>query len=96
MPRPRKAQLSWKRDRFLLFDAEEDRSGWVLPTERGLLGPSELLHPQGDFEADSVVLEIAGKRSTGHGSSTDIVEASAKAYLSAINRHRLLAEVVHP
>ena len=44
----------------------------------------------------TVVLEIAGKRSTGHGSSTDIVEASAKAYLSAINRHRLLAEVVHP
>lgn len=44
----------------------------------------------------TVVLEIAGKRSTGHGSSTDIVEASAKAYLSAINRNRLLAEVVHP
>lgn len=44
----------------------------------------------------SVVVEIDGRRSTGHGASTDIIEASARAFVSAINRHRLLKEVTHP
>ncbi|MFW5693738.1 MAG: 2-isopropylmalate synthase [Alkalispirochaeta sp.] len=44
----------------------------------------------------SVVIEIDGKRSTGRGSSTDILEASAKAYVNALSRHRLLKEVTHP
>ena len=61
MPRPLRAQLSWKEDRFLMLDAKHSYSGWVLLTDRGLLGPKELLHPQGDFEADTVVLEIAGQ-----------------------------------
>lgn len=44
----------------------------------------------------SVIIEIDGRRATGRGSSTDIVEASAKAFVNAISRHRLLQEVVHP
>ena len=34
----------------------------------------------------SVRLKAKGKEITGRGSSTDIIEASAKAYLNAINR----------
>ena len=37
----------------------------------------------------SVLIEIDGRRFTGRGASTDVVEASAKAYLNAISRHRL-------
>lgn len=44
----------------------------------------------------SVVIEIDGRRTTGRGSSTDILEASAKAYVNALSRHRLLKEVTHP
>lgn len=44
----------------------------------------------------SVVIEIDGKRTTGRGASTDILEASAKAYVNALSRHRLLKEVIHP
>jgi 2-isopropylmalate synthase len=41
----------------------------------------------------SVVLEINGNTITGRGSSTDILEASARAYVSAISRYRTLSEV---
>jgi 2-isopropylmalate synthase len=34
----------------------------------------------------SVSLEINGKMTNGHGSSTDILEASAQAYVNALNR----------
>ena len=40
----------------------------------------------------SVVLSVAGQRHVGHGSSTDIVEASAKAYLNAVGRARVAGE----
>jgi 2-isopropylmalate synthase len=33
-------------------------------------------------------VEIDGRRFIGRGSSTDILEASARAYLNAINRHQ--------
>jgi len=36
----------------------------------------------------SVSVEIDGRRFVGRGSSTDILEASARAYLNAINRHQ--------
>jgi 2-isopropylmalate synthase len=39
----------------------------------------------------TVMLEIGGRRATGHGSSTDILEASGRAYLNAYNRHQLSA-----
>jgi 2-isopropylmalate synthase len=37
----------------------------------------------------AVILEIDGTRSTGRGSSTDILEASARAYVNALNRFEL-------
>jgi 2-isopropylmalate synthase len=36
----------------------------------------------------TVNLEIDGRRSMGHGSSTDIIEASAYAYVNALNWHK--------
>ena len=41
----------------------------------------------------SVVLSFFGDRMTGRGSSTDILEASARAYVNAINRYNTLREV---
>ncbi len=41
----------------------------------------------------SVVLSFFGERMTGRGSSTDILEASARAYVNAINRYNTLREV---
>jgi 2-isopropylmalate synthase len=38
----------------------------------------------------TVMLEIDGRRFVGRGSSTDILEASARAYVNALNRHELL------
>ena len=35
----------------------------------------------------SVRVDFAGRIVTGKGSSTDIIEASALAYLNALNRH---------
>ena len=40
----------------------------------------------------SVIVEIDGKSCSGRGSSTDILEASAKAYVNAINRYLTLKE----
>ena len=37
----------------------------------------------------AVILEIDGTRFTGRGSSTDILLASAKAYINAVNRYKL-------
>ncbi len=37
----------------------------------------------------TVLLDIAGRRVSGHGSSTDILEASGRAYLNAFNRRQL-------
>jgi 2-isopropylmalate synthase len=41
----------------------------------------------------SVVIRIADQRFSGTGSSTDILEASARAYVSALARHMALLEV---
>jgi 2-isopropylmalate synthase len=38
-----------------------------------------------------VQLEIDGRRVTGRGVATDVVEASARAYLAAINRSLAMA-----
>jgi 2-isopropylmalate synthase len=40
----------------------------------------------------SVTIEIGGFTYTGRGSSTDILEASARAYVNALNRYKTLAE----
>ena len=39
-----------------------------------------------------VTLEVDGRRSVGRGSSTDIIEASARAYVNALNRHMATAK----
>jgi 2-isopropylmalate synthase len=39
-----------------------------------------------------VQLEIDGRRVTGRGVATDVVEASARAYLAAINRAASVVE----
>jgi len=40
----------------------------------------------------SVSVEIEGRRFSGRGSSTDILEASARAYLNAVNRYQATAK----
>jgi 2-isopropylmalate synthase len=41
----------------------------------------------GDALGDTVIqLESDGRRTTGRGVSTDVVEASARAYLNAVNK----------
>ncbi len=40
----------------------------------------------------SVTLDIAGRRTLGRGASTDIIEASAHAYVNALNRYSLFPE----
>jgi len=38
----------------------------------------------------SIIIQVNGKRFVGRGASTDILEASAKAYINAINRYKAL------
>jgi 2-isopropylmalate synthase len=40
----------------------------------------------------SVGVQIKGRRFSGRGASTDILEASARAYLNAINRYKATAK----
>ncbi len=40
----------------------------------------------------TVTIQIDGKKFIGRGASTDIIEASAKAYINAINRYKALSE----
>ena len=42
----------------------------------------------------TVRLEHADKKATGRGASTDVIEASAKAYVSALNKLASESEVV--
>ena len=45
-----------------------------------------------DALGDVVIqLDVEGRRVTGRGVATDVVEASARAYLAAVNRAVLLA-----
>ena len=44
----------------------------------------------------TVRLESGDKKSTGRGASTDVIEASAKAYVDALNKLASLSEVVRP
>ncbi|MBN2352613.1 MAG: 2-isopropylmalate synthase [Spirochaetales bacterium] len=41
----------------------------------------------------SVAVEIDGRTYSGHGASTDILEASAKAYINALNRYRRVSQI---
>ena len=57
-PAPLRARIGWTEGRF--FRNDESKQGWVLQTERGLLGPSDLLRPTADADLATVVLEVAG------------------------------------
>ncbi len=43
-----------------IFKSKRSYQGWVLQTDRGLLGPVELLKPNEKLDRASVVLEVAG------------------------------------
>ena len=66
--------------------AQEDRvhlsKAQELVVRKRVARPQETLSPQ--VEVDE--LDVDGRRVTGRGVSVDVVEASARAYLAAINR----------
>jgi hypothetical protein len=59
MPSPVRAVIGWKAGRWI--KSHRSRRGWMLPTDRGLLAPLDLLQTPEDVEAGSVVLEVAGQ-----------------------------------
>jgi 2-isopropylmalate synthase len=44
----------------------------------------------------TVRLESGDKKATGRGASTDVIEASAKAYVNGLNKLASLSEVLRP
>ncbi|MGB2988047.1 MAG: MlaD family protein [Phycisphaerae bacterium] len=59
MPAPMRAVIGWKQGRWI--KSERSRRGWVLQTDRGLLGPVDLLQVADTIDRESVVLEVAGR-----------------------------------
>lgn len=61
LPHPLRATIEWRRG-FLIKGARR-RTGWVLQTPRGLLGPPDLLtaDPDDRAERESIHLEVAGR-----------------------------------
>jgi hypothetical protein len=62
VPSPMRAVAAWREGRW--FKGEHSRRGWVLLTDRGLLGPADLLRPadvEDEAEAGSMALEVAGR-----------------------------------
>ncbi|MCK4871466.1 MAG: MCE family protein [Phycisphaerales bacterium] len=59
MPVPLRAAIAWKQG--WLGHGERTRHGWVLQTEKGLLGPADLLKPGEKAKEGSVGLEVAGQ-----------------------------------
>ncbi len=60
LPRPTRAKLTWTKDG--MFGREQEREGWVLALENGLLGPADVLQPAGDVERGTAVLELVDQR----------------------------------
>ncbi len=60
LPSPVRATLNWKQG--LIFVGSKERSGWLLATENGLLGPADLLTPPEKARDNSATLTVAGKR----------------------------------
>ena len=58
MPTPLRARIGYREGRWL--PSEKSSNGWVLQTDRGLLGPADLFAPQGHVDRESIVLEVAG------------------------------------
>ncbi|UCD73840.1 MAG: MCE family protein [Phycisphaerales bacterium] len=59
LPDCQRARITWKQG--LIFKGAKSRQGWVLPVERGLLGPADLMVPGEKAEEETVVLEVAGR-----------------------------------
>ena len=61
LPRLLRATIGWKQG--FIVKGTRTRRGWVLQTERGLLGPADLLAPQLGRTADreTIEIEVAGK-----------------------------------
>lgn len=59
LPKPLRARLAWTESR-LIGSSRQVRRGWVLHTERGLLGPADLISSAAKAREGSSVLEVAG------------------------------------
>ena len=59
-PELARAQLTWTQGRLL--SRERAKSGWVLPTAKGLIGPADLLVAPEDAQEGSCALELCGER----------------------------------
>lgn len=59
LPKPLRARLAWTESR-LIGSSRQVRRGWVLQTERGLLGPADLITNAAKAREGSSVLEVAG------------------------------------
>lgn len=59
-PSPQRAVLSWSEG--LLYTTDESRTGWLVATPAGWLGPRDLLVPPEDADEGSSALEVAGER----------------------------------
>jgi hypothetical protein len=58
IPHMERAQLFYETS---VLKLDRYRTGWVLPIERGVLGPTDLLQAEEDAAADSSTLSIAGE-----------------------------------
>ncbi len=58
LPHPLRATIGWKQG--LLISRHRSRHGWVLQTDAGLLGPTDLLVPDVEADQQSAALEVAG------------------------------------
>jgi len=58
VPSPERARLAWKET---ILRMRKARTGWVLQTDAGLLGPTDLLTTDEDAREDSSSLEVAGQ-----------------------------------
>ena len=59
LPRPLRATARWE-DSTLIFQRSEQRSGWLLSLEAGLVGPLSLLRPNAE-DGEGAVLQVAGQ-----------------------------------
>ena len=58
LPAPLRATIGWKQG--MLISRRRSRQGWVLQTDAGLLGPTDLLVPDVEADQETTVLEVAG------------------------------------
>ncbi len=58
LPSPLRTVKTWRQG---LLNSKKTRRGWVLQTDFGLLGPADLLLPDGESEGESPVIEINGQ-----------------------------------